>query len=115
MQWNKVFAVLNFLGLLTTAIAGILLLYAMPLERTNYRLVETKSHEVAICFGEKKVVAGYGGPLIVSDESCPAGTGPSVTPAIQYEHPSFVTWGLFLLVVGFCLQVPSGIFAIRAS
>jgi hypothetical protein len=109
---SRVFSLLNLLGLLCSAVAGVLLLYAIPLERTNYRLVETKTHEVSICFSEKKVVAGYGGPLVAGDEPCPSGIGPSVTPAIQYEHPSFVTWGLLALVIGFVLQVPAGICAI---
>jgi hypothetical protein len=110
---TKIFAVLNLLGIICSAVAGVLLLYAMPLQRTSYRLVETTTHEVAICFNEKEVVAGFGGPLVVSDEPCPKGLGASVTPAIEYEHPSFVTTGLALLLVGFVLQGPAAIGGIR--
>ena len=109
----RIFAVLNFVGILLSAVAGVLLLYAMPLQRTNYRLVESKTHEVAMCFNEMKVEAGYGGPLVVSDEACPDGVGPSITPAIQYEHPAFLTVGLWLLALGFAFQVPAGVSAIK--
>src|SRR5215469_9616043 len=110
---SRCFAVLNLIGIVSSAAGGILLFFAMPLERTNYRLVETENHEVAICFRGKKVVAGFGGPLVVSDEPCPEGLGASLTPAIQYEHPSFLTWGLVLLVLGFALQMPAAFIAIR--
>jgi uncharacterized membrane protein YesL len=61
MLWKRVFAVLNLIGLLCSSIAAILLLYAMTLERTNYRLVETNTHQVAICLHEKRVEAGMAG------------------------------------------------------
>lgn len=109
---SRFIAVLNLAGILCSGVAGVLLLLAMTLQRTNYRLVETRRHEVAICLNEKRVVAGFGGPLVLSDEPCPRGLGPSVTPAIQYERPSFVTLGLGLLVVGFTLQLPAAICAI---
>jgi hypothetical protein len=58
-------------------VGGLLLAYALRLKPSSYRLIKTKDGSVAICLDNKRVVAGYGGPLVVSDENCPnlPGTG----------------------------------------
>lgn len=100
---------LNSTGLVFGLLGAILLFYSISLKRTNYRLVETANHQVAICFSDKLVVAGYGGPLVVSNDPCPNALEPSVAPAIQYEHPTFVKVGLGLLIIGFLCQAFSEI------
>lgn len=88
MLWKRVFAVLNFIGLLCSAIAAILLLYAMTLERTNYRLVETSNHQVAICLNEKLVGTGFGGPLVVGTRRVPQVCNPALRPSFNTNTPS---------------------------
>ena len=102
-------AILNAVGLAFTVVAAVLLVFAMPLERTNYRLIETRQHEVAICFNDRLVVAGYGGPLVVGPDPCPDSLASGVAPVIRYEHPTFVSWALWLLLVGFVFQLPAAL------
>lgn len=104
---------MNLAGLICGLVGGLLIVYALPLTRSNYRLVETSNHHVAICFNEKTVEAGYGGPLIVSDKPCPDGIGPSAAPVIGAERPIFVPLGVGLIVLGFILQLPSAWDSVR--
>ena len=85
MLWNRVLAALNLVGLLFGLIGGLLLFFSLTLKPSNYRLVEKSDHGVAICLGDKLVASGYGGGIIVSDEPCPQGIGPSRTPVIEAE------------------------------
>jgi hypothetical protein len=108
MQWNRVRASSNVVGLLFGSLGGILLFYSLTLKSSNYRLVETADHQVAICLNNRKIATGFGGPLGISDEPCPEGIGPSISPVTEAEKPTFVPWGLRLIVAGFLLQLPAG-------
>jgi hypothetical protein len=92
-------AILNLLGLACGLLGGVLLALSLELKSSNFRLVEGKDKQVAICLNNKKVAAGYGGPLVVSDEPCPdmIGTGP--TPQVIANRPGFVTAGVILIVI----------------
>jgi hypothetical protein len=83
------------------------LFLSLTLKPSNYRLVETNNHDVAICLGDKVVSSGYGGGIGVGDEPCPQGIRPSRAPVIEAEKPAYVPWGLGLIWVGFALQVPA--------
>ena len=104
---GRLWATLNPLGLLSSLVGGIFLFYSLTLKASNYRLVEKSDHDVAICLNDKVVATGYGGPLRVTDEPCPQGIAPSLAPVIVADNPTFVTWGLGLIVIGFMLQLPS--------
>jgi hypothetical protein len=112
MGFQRRLAVLNLLGLVFGVVGGLLLFFALTLKPSDYRLVKTRGDKVAICLDNKKVEAGYGGPLAVSAEDCPdvAGNGP--TPQIEAHHPAFVRWGLALVIIGFAFQLPSASFAV---
>jgi hypothetical protein len=93
-------------------IGTFLLFYALALKVSNYQLVETSNHGVAICLNGKLVATGYGGPLVTTDEPCPDGTVPSRAAVIQADRPLFAYSGLFCILVGFCLQLPLAVVAV---
>lgn len=99
----KVTACLNLVGLTAGFIGGLLLIFTLTLEPSTYQLVEKSDGSGAICHHGKKVTAGWGGDLVDTDESCPAG---SVAPIIEANHPRYATAGMWLIVAGFLLQVP---------
>jgi hypothetical protein len=111
----KALAALNLLGLFLGLIGGILLFYSLTLKASNYRFVEKSDHDVAICLNDKVVATGYGGPLRITDEPCPAGIAPSLAPVIEAEKPEYVPWGLGLICFGFLLQLPSALAAFSAQ
>jgi hypothetical protein len=76
------------------------------LKQSNFRLVEGNDKQVAICLNGKKVVAGFGGPLVVSEEPCLDMTGTGPTPQVMANRPAFVTTGVWLIIIGFVLQMP---------
>jgi hypothetical protein len=104
---TRLFATLNLLGLFFGVIGGIVLFYSLALRSSNYRLVEKSDHGVAICLNDKVVEGGFGGPLIVSDKSCPQSIEPSLAPVIEAHRPVFVPLGLVLICLGFGLQLPA--------
>jgi hypothetical protein len=112
---TKLYAVSNVMGLLFGLIGGILLFYSLTPRASNYKLVEKNDHDVAICLNDKVVATGYGGPLRVTDETCPEGIMPSVAAVIEADHPAFVSWGMGLIIVGFLLQLPAALIALSAQ
>jgi len=106
---SKLWAVLNLIGLICSVVGGLLLFFSLTLRPSNYKLVEKSDHGVAICLGDKLVASGFGGGFIVSDDRCPQESGPSRAPVIQAEKPTYVPWGLGLILVGFALQVPAAL------
>jgi hypothetical protein len=64
-------ALLNLAGLVFAVAGSLLLLFALTLKPSNYRLVKAADGTVTICLDNKKVEGGYGGPLVVSNEDCP--------------------------------------------
>ena len=64
---TRLWAALNLLGLILGLIGGLLLFFSLTLKPSNYRLVEKSDHSVAICLNDKLVVAGFGGPLVVTN------------------------------------------------
>ena len=111
----KFWAVFNLIGLTCGVAGGLLLAYALTLKPSNFRLVKTGEKELAICLDSRRVVAGYGGPLVVSDDPCPdmQGTGP--TAEITANRPQLAHLGLWLIICGFVLQLPSALAAIFAK
>ncbi len=109
MPRMRLLAALNLAGLSCSLVGGILLFYTLTLKRSNYRLVEKSDHSVAICLNDKLVATGFGGPLIVADEPCPQGIGPSAAPVIEAEKPAYLPWALGLIVAGFALQLPAAL------
>ncbi len=107
MSRTKVCATLNIIGLACSFVGGLLLLYSLSVEQSNYKLVEKSDHTVAICVSDKVVEAGFGGPLVVTEEPCPEGIRPSVAAVIGAERPRFLRWGLLLISIGFGLQLPA--------
>jgi hypothetical protein len=112
MTVQRCLALSNLIGLLLATIGGLLMAYALTLKPSSYRLVKTADGKVAICLDDKKVTGGWGGELITSDEACPdmAGNGP--TAQIEANRPGFASWGLWLVISGFALQVPGAVFAV---
>jgi hypothetical protein len=101
--------ILNLLGLACGVIGGVLLAYSLELKPSNFRLVEGKDRQVAICLNGKKVVAGFGGPLVVSEDPCLDMTDTGPTPQVMANRPEFVTTGVWLIIIGFCLQIPTAL------
>jgi hypothetical protein len=112
---TKFFAILNLLGLFSGAAGGLFLFYSLTIRPSSFRLVKTGHKELAICLDDKKIVAGFGGPLVVSEEICPdmEKTGP--TPEVVADRPKFVVLGIVLIIVGFAFQLPAGFLVLRAS
>jgi hypothetical protein len=109
---RKLYAVLNLFGLVSGVLGGFLVYKSMILKPTKYKLGEGQNQTLAICFKEKKIATGFGGPLIVSDEPCPEA---SVAAAIEYENDRLVHPALLLIGLGFLLQVPAGLQAISSK
>src|ERR1700693_2915836 len=97
---SKSWAALNLLGLIFSVLGGVLLFFSLTLKPSNYSLVETANHKVAICLGEKLVTSGFWGDLVLSDDSCPQGIGPNRAAVIEAYKPECVPWGLGLIWVG---------------
>jgi hypothetical protein len=115
MNLARFFAILNLSGLTCGVAGGLFLFYSLTLRTTSFRLVKVGPKNLAICFDDKVVVAGYGGPLVVSDDPCPdlKGTGP--TPQIVAERPALASWGVWLIVLGFALQLPVAVLAVLGT
>jgi hypothetical protein len=109
MSWAKACAWTNLIGLGLTLIGSLLLAYSLSLKSSNYRLVETDNRAVVICLNERVVAIGFGGPLVTTDEPCPREITPSIAPVIEANRPGFVFWGLFFIIMGFLLQLPSAL------
>ena len=93
---------------LIAALSGLasafLLFYSLSIASSPFRPVLTKDG-AHLCFDGKPVAAGYGGPLGLSSESCPGWDESKPAALVSTEHPSFVTWGLCLLVLSFLFQL----------
>ena len=63
VQWFKQRwpALINIVGLLAGFVGGLFLFSSMTLSSSNYSLVETSDHQVAICLNGKLVTSGFGG------------------------------------------------------
>ena len=109
---THLWAIFNLIGLVFSVLGGLFLFYSLMLKPSNFRLVKVGEHELAICLDDKKVVAGYGGPLVVSDEVCPelSKTGP--TPQVVANRPRLANLGILLILLGFALQLPAAAAAV---
>jgi hypothetical protein len=110
-------AVANLVGLILGVTGGVMLAVSLSIRVSNYRLVEAKRsdvREVVICHANKIVAAGFGGPLVMTDEDCPTGTGPSDAAVVETNNEEVATLGLYLVILGFLLQCPSSITSIIA-
>ncbi len=111
----KLLAALNLLGVISSFVSAILLTYALTITSSNYKLVETLDHKVAICLNDKLVSSGFGGGIAATAEPCPPSIGPSRAPVIEAENPRFFKCGLRLLWIGFLLQLPAAFLALRSK
>jgi hypothetical protein len=110
---RKPLAALNLVGLVASVVGSCLLVYALTLRPTNFRLVQTSENGMALCLGDKAVQAGYGGPLTVTDEPCPDTQHTGPMPEVLTNHPAMTTWGIRLILIGFLLQVPAALRSIK--
>lgn len=107
-----VLAVANLVGLSCGLVGGLLLVYALTLKPSQFRLVETSDGNMALCLKDKRVATGYGGPLGVTDEPCPEWQHTGPTAEVVTEKPAYVPWGVRLIIIGFVLQLPAAIAAL---
>jgi hypothetical protein len=112
LAWAQLWALLNLIGLVCSVLGGLFLFYSLALKPSNFRLVKVGESKLAICLDDKKVIAGYGGPLVVSDEVCPdmVKTGP--TPQVVANRPKLASSGVLLILIGFVLQLPAAAAAV---
>jgi hypothetical protein len=75
MGLTRFWAFLNLAGLICGVMGALFLFYSLALKPSNFRLVKVGDKKLAICLDNKVVVAGYGGPLVVSDDACPVWRG----------------------------------------
>ena len=115
MTATRLWALLNLLGLVGTAVGGLLLFYSLTLEPSNFRLVKVHDKELAICLDDKTVVAGYGGPLVVSNDPCPDSGKTGPTPQVTADRPKMAHFGVLLIIIGLFLQLPVAVAAIFAK
>jgi hypothetical protein len=85
-------------------VAGILLFYSLTITSSPFKPIVT-ADGAHLCFNGKLLVAGYGGPLVLSPDPCPGWTEGNPAALVSAEHPYFIRWGLFLLVISFGLQL----------
>ena len=105
-QRVRIWAALNLVGLIFTLVGGVLLFYCLTLKPSSYRLVKTSDGRPAICLDDKEVTTGYGGGFVAGDVCSEDWKHTGRTAEIVAERPSFVHCGLFLIFVGFFLQLP---------
>jgi hypothetical protein len=112
---RRSFAVLNLLGLLSGVLGGLCWYYSLVIEPSPFTLVKVADKQFAMCLDGKVIQAGYGGPLIATEEACPnvQGTGPTLQ--VVTERPKMANWAIPLIVLGFILQVPAALLAVLAS
>jgi hypothetical protein len=108
----RTFAVLNLLGLISALVGSFFWLYTLTIQPSAFTLVSTGEKTVGICLKGKLVVAGFGGPLVLSDDPCPqdSKTGPIVQ--VTANRPLMAKWIMPLIALGFGLQLPSAIYAV---
>ncbi len=92
---------------------AVLLFFSLTIGPSPFRLVATRDGRTGICFDGKWVVAGFGGPLILSDESCVGWEQAKPAAVVAAERPKLVPWGFGLLTFGFVLQVGASLTAVR--
>ena len=111
MLCSRWFAILNLAGLGSSVAGGVILTYSLTVKPSHYRLVKTREGTVAICLDGKLVQAGFGGPLVATDDPCPdmETTGPVLQVVANRER---LKMGLPVIMVGFALQLPAAIFAV---
>jgi hypothetical protein len=84
--------------------AGILLFYSLTITSSPFKPIVTVDG-AHLCFNGKLLAAGYGGPLVLSSDPCPGWDEGKPAALFSAEHPKFIRWGLFLLVISFGLQL----------
>jgi hypothetical protein len=107
MNILRICAVLNVVGLVGSAMGGLFLFYSLTFEPSHFRLVKVGDKKLAMCLDDKVVQAGYGGPLVATDEPCPNMQHIGPTLQVIANRPSLATWGIWLVVAGFFLQLPA--------
>jgi hypothetical protein len=108
----QLWAFLNLIGLVCSVLGGLFLFYSLTLKPSNFRLVKVGEKELAICLDDRIVVAGYGGPLVVSDDVCPDIGKTGLTPQVVANRPKLTNFGILLILIGFALQLPAAAAAV---
>lgn len=85
-------------------LASIMLFYSLTVVSSPFKPIVTTA-DAHLCFNGKLLVAGYGGPLVLSPDACPGWDEGKPAALVASEHQSFISWGLGLLMLSFVLQV----------
>jgi hypothetical protein len=84
--------------------AGILLFYSLTITSSPFKPIVT-TDGVHLCFNGKLLVAGFGGPLVLSSDPCPGWDAGKPAALVSTERPSFIPLGFALLGISFLLQL----------
>jgi hypothetical protein len=86
-------------------VASILLALTFSVTSSPFRPILTSKGETALCFEGKLLVAGFGGPLVLSTDPCPEWDQAKPAALMEFKHPRFLRWGFVLLALAFALQL----------
>ena len=100
--------------------AGILF-FSFQATSSNFRLITTPDGRSALCVDKRAlIIAEPSGGFRIGAPDCPDWEHARPAAVVNFEHPSFVTIGLLLVVLGFVVQFlsipgPKTIAEIRAD
>jgi hypothetical protein len=113
---KRFWAICNLIGLIGGFVGGILLVLALEVIPSDFRLIHPREGGgVALCLGDRLVQNGYGGPLVTTDEPCPPWKSAGPIAQINVHKPAYAYIGLRLVILGFILQVPAAITALTET
>jgi hypothetical protein len=105
--WQRVALALNVLG------AGILF-FSFQATSSDFRLVTARTKSVlspepivhyALCVNNYTMIeTDTKGKLVIGAAGCPEWEHSRPAAVVNFEHPSFVTAGMIMLLIGFVLQ-----------
>jgi hypothetical protein len=109
----KLLAILNLVGLMADVVGGFFWYYSLVPKASAFKMVKSSGGILSICLDGKKVVGGWGGPLVLSDEPCPEGEGSGpVLLQVATERPTMAKLAMPLIGLGFLLQLPAAVLAV---
>ena len=99
-RWQRT---IKLSGAACGVLAGILLFFSFTSTSSTFKPILT-TDGAHLCFNGKLLVAGYGGPLVLSQEACPGWNEGKSAALVSAEHPIFMLLGFILLGLSFVLQ-----------
>jgi hypothetical protein len=97
------------LGAAFCGLAGSIVLFcSLTITASPFRPVMISDGTTALCFNGKTLVAGYGGPLVLSNEACQGWNEAKPAALVSAEHPMFVKIGFVLLALAFVFSAVVG-------